>query len=304
MSKQRFIKRYSIIINFLRRTPASFEVIEKHLQQQSIFEEENFVVALRTFQRDLKEIESLFGIKIRNNRANGIYEIVENSDEDCDKYDRLMESFEVFNVLNLSRKFENEIIVEKRKPLGLEHMHTLLSAIKKNFEVEFTHEKYWTEDDKKNLKQVQPIALKEARFRWYLVARDNKDNKIKTFGLDRISDLQTLKQTFVSIPNYDAKADFRNSFGIITNENKNPEKVILSFSHKQGKFIKSFPLHHSQKTIVDNEQQFQVELTIHPTYDFVMEILSIGSHVKVLEPISLREEIKKRLQDSLKLYDA
>jgi proteasome accessory factor B len=303
MSKQRFIKRYSFIINLLRRTPASFEAIEKHLQQQSIFEEENFEVALRTFQRDLKEIESLFGIKIRNNRAKGVYEIVENSDEECEKYDRLMESFEVFNTLNRSNQFENEIIVEKRKPLGLEHMYTLLSAIKKKYEVQFTHEKYWTEVDGKQLKQVQPIALKEARFRWYLIAKDNKDHKIKTFGLDRISDLQIVKQTFVSTPNYDAKTAFRDSFGIITNENKNPEKVILSFSHKQGKFIKSFPLHHSQKTIIDNQQQFQIELTIHPTYDFVMELMSIGSHVKVLEPISLREEIKKRLQDSLKLYD-
>lgn len=125
MSKQRFIKRYSFIINLLRRTPASFEAIEKHLQQQSIFEEENFEVALRTFQRDLKEIESLFGIKIQNNRAKGVYEIVENSDEECEKYDRLMESFEVFNTLNRSNQFENEIIVEKRKPLGL-HVHALV----------------------------------------------------------------------------------------------------------------------------------------------------------------------------------
>jgi predicted DNA-binding transcriptional regulator YafY len=303
MSKQRFIKRYSFIINLLRRTPASFEAIEKYLQQKSIFEEENFEVALRTFQRDLKEIESLFGIKIRNNRAKGVYEIVENSDEDSDKYDRLMESFEVFNTLNLSNQFANEIIVEKRKPLGLEHMYTLLSAIKKKCEVQFTHEKYWTEEEGKHLKQVQPIALKEARFRWYLIGKDKKDNIIKTFGLDRISDLKVLENTFVGTSNYDGKIAFEHSFGIVTNENKMPEKVILSFSHKQGKFIKSFPLHHSQKTIIDDKNEFQIELTIHPTYDFVMELLSIGSHVKVLEPLSLREEIKKRLQDSLNLYN-
>ncbi|WP_026978105.1 helix-turn-helix transcriptional regulator [Flavobacterium tegetincola] len=303
MSKQRFIKRYSLIINLVRRTPASFEIIKKYLQEQSLLEEDNFEVELRTFQRDLKEIESLFGIKIRNNRAKGVYEIIENSDEDAEKYDRLMESFEVFNILNLSNQFEKEIIVEKRKPLGIEHMYSLLSAIKKKYEVQFTHEKYWTEVPQSQFKQVQPIALKEARFRWYLIAKDKKDSIIKTFSLDRISDLQVLETTFVENSNYDAKTAFQHSFGIVTNENKMPEKVILSFSHKQGKFIKSFPLHHSQKVLVDDKNEFRIELLLHPTYDFVMEIMSIGSHVKVLEPLTLKEEIKERLKQTLNLYN-
>ncbi|CAM4162154.1 YafY family protein [Flavobacterium antarcticum] len=302
MSKQRFIKRYSLIINLVRRKPSSFDIIKKYLQEQSIIEEENFEVELRTFQRDLKEIESLFGIKIRKNRAKDVYEIVENSDEDSEKHDRLMESFEVFNVLNLSNQFENEIIVEKRKPLGLEHIYTLLSAIKKKHEVQFTHEKYWTEEEEKHLKQVQPIALKEARFRWYLIAKDKKDNIIKTFGLDRISDLKVLENTFVRTSNYDAKSAFQHSFGIVTKENEIPEKVILSFSQKQGKFIKSFPLHHSQKTIIDNETELRVELLIHLTYDFIMELLSIGAHVKILQPKILQEEIKRRLNETLSLY--
>lgn len=303
MSKQRFIKRYSLIINFLRRTPSTFEAIEKYLQQQSILEEENFELALRTFQRDLKEIESLFGIKIRNNRAKGVYEIVENSDEDADKYDRLMESFEIFNALSLSNKFENEIIVENRKPLGLEHMYSVLSAIKKKCEIQFLHEKYWTEQDEVHLKQVQPIALKEARFRWYLIGKDKKDNKIKTFGLDRISNLEILETTFLNISNYNPKTAFNDSFGIVTNEDNFPEIVVLSFSRKQGKFIKSFPLHHSQKIIIDNNDELRIELKLNLTYDFLMEVMSLSSHVKVIEPLSLKEEIKSRLKKSLSLYD-
>lgn len=302
MSKQRFIKRYSLIINLLRRTPSTFDEIEKYLQQQSILEEENFEIALRTFQRDLIEIESIFGIKISNNRAKGVYEIIENSDENVDKYDRLMESFEVFNALKLATNFASEIIVEKRKPLGLENMNNLLYAIKKKFEIQFSHEKYWTEEETIQLKNVQPIALKEARFRWYLIAKDKKDNKIKTFGLDRITNLKILETTFKNTTNYDVKTAFQNSFGIVTIVDKTPETVILSFSHKQSKFIKSFPLHHSQRTVIDNQNEFRIELTIHPTYDFVMELMSIGSQVKVLEPISLQEEIKRKLKDTLKLY--
>ena len=303
MSKQRFIKRYSLIVNFIRRTPSSFETIKNYLQQQSLLEEENFEVAIRTFQRDLKEIESLFGIKIRNNRARGVYEIIDNADETEDKYNRLMESFDVFNALHLSNQFNQLIIVEKRKPLGLQHMYVLLHAIKNNYEVQFYHEKYWCEDENKYLKTIQPLSLKEARFRWYIIGFDTADKTIKQFGLDRISELKILESKFENINNYDLEGFFKHSFGIITNQVEEPYKVVLSFTYNQGKYIKSFPLHHSQQVIIDDKEEFRIELLIHPTYDFVMELLSIGEHVKVLEPTSLQNEIINRLRKSLIMYE-
>lgn len=302
MSKQLFVKRYYLIINFIKKKPASFKEIKNYLKNETIEEEEKYEISLRTFQRDLKEIEALFGYKIQNNRSRGVYEIIE-TDEVSDKYDRLMENFEVINALKISNHFEKQIIVEKRKPLGLANMHGLIHAIKNKREIAFVHEKYCTNEVRKQLKKVQPIALKEARYRWYLIGKDSKDNKIKTFGLDRISDLEITKNTFLNIVDYDATQAFHSSFGIITNESETPQKVVLSFSYKQGKFIKSFPMHHSQNEIIDNNEEYRVELLIHPTYDFVMELMSMGSHVKVLEPKSLQEEIKKKLYETMSLYD-
>ena len=61
-------------------------------------------------------------------------------------------------------------------------------------------------------------------------------------------------------------------------------------------------MHHSQKEIINSKNEYRIELLIYCTYDFVMELLSIGSDVKVLEPKSLQIEIKKRLLETLKLY--
>jgi predicted DNA-binding transcriptional regulator YafY len=72
-----------------------------------------------------------------------------------------------------------------------------------------------------------------------------------------------------------------------------PQKIILSFSFEQGKYIKSLPLHHSQKELINNEDEYRIELLLHPTYDFVMELMSIGAHVKVIEPQSLKKEMIK-----------
>ena len=49
-------------------------------------------------------------------------------------------------------------------------------------------------------------------------------------------------------------------------------------------------MHHSQKIIIDNERECRIELLIYPTYDFVMELLSLGAEVKVIEPKSLQDE--------------
>lgn len=299
MSKKQYIKRHILIINKLRKKACSFEEMQTHLQRQSEIEEENYEVSIRTFQRDIKEIASIYNIVIESNRSQNVYEITHDANED--RNERLVESFELFNALNLTDNISNQIILEKRKPLGTENMHGLLHAIKNQFEINFVHVKYWDEDQDKNLRTVHPLALKEARYRWYLIAKDLKGGVLKTFGLDRISDLEITKRKFEFSENYNIEETFRYSFGIITDDNK-PQKIVLSFSYEQGKYIKSLPLHLTQKEIINSKNEYRIELLLHPTYDFVMELLSLGSEVKVLKPKRLREEIKDKLLNTLKLY--
>lgn len=299
MSKKQFLKRYLLIINKLRKKSCSIEEIQEHLKKQSEFDEENYEISIRTFQRDIKEISSIYNIEIAYNRSENVYEIVQDINED--RNERLMESFEVFNALNLSSSLQNHIVVEKRKPLGTENMHGLLHAIKNNIEITFTHGKYWNDLNKKS-RTVFPLSLKEARNRWYLVAKDPKDGVVKTFGLDRVSDLEITNKKFIYPLDYSHDEKFKYSFGIITNDVK-PEKIKIAFTLEQSHYIKSLPLHYSQKILSEDENGCIIELFMSPTYDFVMELLSMGSEIKVLEPKKLQEEIKLKLSNTLRQYD-
>lgn len=300
MSKKQFLKRYSLIINKLRKNASSFEEIQKYLAEQSINDEENYEISIRTFQREIKEIASTHGIEITYNRLQGVYEIVYDGNED--RNERLMESFQIIDALKISTNLSNHLILEKRKPLGTNNMNYLIHAIKNRNETRFSYSKYWTDELIDTQRKVQPLALKEARYRWYLVAKDLKDNRIKTFGLDRITNLEITNLKFIFPENYNPEEAFRHSFGIINEDNKEPQKIVLSFSFEQGKYIKSLPLHHSQKELTNDENEFRIELLLHPTYDFVMELLSIGAEVKVLEPESLKKEMIKKLEATLNLY--
>jgi hypothetical protein len=51
-----------------------------------------------------------------------------------------------------------------------------------------------------------------------------------------------------------------------------PEKIILKCSRHQGEYIKSFPLHQSQKETKETPEEIYFEFFLHPTYDFMQEI--------------------------------
>jgi proteasome accessory factor B len=299
MSKKQFLKRYILIIGKLRKKPASFDEIDRYLQLQSEVDGENYTISKRTFQRDLQEIQSLYNIVILFNRSENNYEITEDANEE--RNERLFESFELYSALNVSDSLSSDIIFEKRRPFGTENLHGLLHAIKNKLQIAFKYEKYWGENNGIEARNVSPLALKESRYRWYLIALDKKDGHIKSFGLDRISDLEISSLKFNATENEKVDSLFKYSFGV-TNDPGIPEKIILSLSPGQGRYIKSLPLHSSQKEILNNDKEYRIELMIHPTYDFIMEILSLGREVTVIQPESLKEEIVNIIGDTLKKY--
>lgn len=93
------------------------------------------------------------------------------------------------------------------------------------------------------------------------------------------------------IKDYDPVEEFQHIFGIINGTGEKPQKIVLSFTPTQGRYIKSLPLHHSQKELLSNEKELRFEYLLVPTHDFKMEIMSYGDQVKVLEPKSLRVDI-------------
>ncbi len=299
MSKKQFLRRHILIIGKLRKKSADFDEIDRYLQLQSEIEGENYNLTIRTFQRDIKEIQSLYNIDITYNRSEAVYEITEDANEE--RNERLFESFELYNALNVSDNLSRDIIFEKRRPLGTENLHGLLHAIKNKLQIAFKYEKYWGENNGIEVRNVSPLALKESRYRWYLIALDKKDGNIKSFGLDRISDLEISSLKFNATENEKVDSLFKYSFGV-TNDPGIPEKIILSLSPGQGRYIKSLPLHSSQKEILNNDKEYRIELMIHPTYDFIMEILSLGREVTVIQPESLKEEIVNIIGATLKKY--
>ncbi|MEP6948729.1 MAG: WYL domain-containing protein [Ginsengibacter sp.] len=101
---------------------------------------------------------------------------------------------------------------------------------------------------------------------------------------------------------YNIEENYRYCFGIISPNDKEPLDIILSFDPFQGKYIKSLPLHETQQILIDNEDELQIKLKLYVTHDLVMELLSFGDNMKVLQPASLAKEIKTAHQKAFQRY--
>lgn len=178
-------------------------------------------------------------------------------------------------------------------------LESIVNAIKTNRKISFSYKKHGQFRQKKYC--LDPYLLKEFKNIWYVVGQEDSSGKVKTFGLDRILDLEISQSEFNPDPDFDRKKYFKNAFGI-TSYHSEPDNVILSFTPKTGDFIKALPLHPSQQVLVDNEQECRISLIVYPTYDLIMQLLSYGSEVKVIEPPSLRQSVIKSLTETLEKY--
>ena len=78
-------------------------------------------------------------------------------------------------------------------------------------------------------------------------------------------------------------------------------KIFCNFGAHQH-YMRSLPLHLSQKELCSCAEYADFELTLRPTYDFIMELQRYGTMIEVMEPQSLRQTMKCCISDLCKLY--
>ncbi len=291
-----FFRQKALLTAIKRLAYPTFDEIQafvnRKLEEQALVDEKiKSGFSKRTFERDLLDIEQIFGVVISYSHSNHGYFIDSESSLVDNILNQMLSAFDVINALKLTQTIAPYVITENKEPQGTEHLYAILQAIQNRKKISITHQKFWM--DTATQRTVQPYAVKEHNHRWYLVAKDEKDGRMKSFGLDRISNLSITKNQFQYDSGFDVAQKFFHCYGVIHPEAEEPSEVTLSFTPFQGKFIKTLRIHHTQEIIRDDPKETRVKLTIHPTHDFIMLLLSYGKEVRVLEPKWLEKKLKE-----------
>ena len=188
-------------------------------------------------------------------------------------------------------QFENSPVVN-----GSEHLSELVQAIKDKRVTEIVYRKFDSPETKQY--NLHPHLLKEYRGRWYLIAKDEKQEVFKTFGIERMEAVIVSNEKFDKEPSFNPDRFFKYSIGI-TEKDDQPQKIVLKTHPSLSPYFRSQPIHPSQKEI--REDEFELHVLI--TYELINLILGFGRQMEVKSPESFRKEIKNEILLALSRYD-
>ena len=249
---------------------------------------------LRTFHQHKSAVEELFGIEIKCNPSNGYRYYI--SSPDTLKNDSirkwLLNSFTLSNMITAGHNMKGRILFEEI-PRGTEYLQTIIEAMQKSKELQVDYQPFYGH---RETYDIQPYAMKVYRQRWYVVGYIKELGGIRNIALDRTLEMNLSATSFILPKDFDAEKYYANTVGIFVNEGLKPTKVKIRAYGRQIEYLRSLPLHRSQKERASKYGEFcEFEYKLCLTPELSTHILAMGENVEVLEPMELREEIKRRI---------
>ncbi|MBR3727574.1 MAG: WYL domain-containing protein [Muribaculaceae bacterium] len=256
-------------------------------------------LARRTFFHYRDGVEEMFDINIKCDKATFEYYIDDKDGEDNARLRSwLVDSVSMSGTLSNARDISSRIMLEN-VPSAREHLPVVIDALKQNRRIRFSYKSYTRALPTDGI-VLEPYFVKIFKQLWYVIGLNVKDGQIKTYSLDRMSNLNLLQDLFDMPGNVNPSEFFKDCFGIITNQNS-AKRIVLRVEPTQAKYFRALPLHSSQQEEVhDNYSIFTYKMRI--TYDLKEELMSHGASIEVLEPQELKTLIRTELEQALKNY--
>jgi len=136
---------------------------------------------------------------------------------------------------------------------------------------------------------IHPYFLKQYNNRWFLIGLNNDDKRINNIALDRIESFVDSKIEYV-ITEIDFEEHFEDVVGVSVTDMK-CQLVKLKITKPLWPYIKTKPIHGSQKIIEKNDDYTIIKLEVKLNYELKSQILQHGNGVQVIEPKELKEDI-------------
>ena len=240
---------------------------------------------LRTFHNHRNAILMQFGVVIECQRGTNLY-YIDNPD------------VAVSSLLMDNRSISDRIMLED-VPSGRYYLDVITTAMRENRQISIDYEDFFG-NTIQGLK-INPYFIRLFKRRWYVLALVPQEKVIHRFGLDRIKRIEALATKFKYPKSFSPEGYFQDFYGVF--HDADPLTIRLKAYREKPNYLRSLPLHHSQREIESNNDYTIFEYNIAPTYDFIQEILSHGNQLEVLSPESFRQQIKAIIQEMHDFYE-
>ncbi|WP_027003950.1 helix-turn-helix transcriptional regulator [Hugenholtzia roseola] len=218
--------------------------------------------------------------------------------------DKVLDGLELTKKLHTEKRHLQQAIQIEQAPYlkGSDKLGDLLRYIAEQKVIEVSYQKYGSESTKDYL--VHPYLLKEFRNMWYLIGYHEASGEVRTFGIDRITQVLPQEKDFLPQEkvNFDAESFYFYCIGVTALSEK-PAEIRLRFEPFLANYVKAQPLHHTQEIIEDDEQKgCLLRLRLIINHELKMLILGYGAGVCVEAPASLAAEIRREFEKGVAQY--
>lgn len=197
---------------------------------------------------------------------------------------------------NFNLKTEENIISFDENPYltGREFIGDLYNAIINKQALNIKYKPFKTENTTEF--DIHPFHIKQYNNRWFLWGLNNEYNNLTNLALDRIQSISQSKIEYKPNTDIDFNEFFDDVIGVSINFSDKPQKVLLKVSSELFPYIRTKPLHWSQKVKEKNEHFTIIEITVQLNYELDALILSHGENIIVLEPKELIDSIQDKIE--------
>ncbi len=252
----------------------------------------------RTFYRWRNAVEEMFDIDINYSTTSKTYSI--NRDEmDENKKKWVCDSLAINSILHESKDLDlKKCVFFETIPSGNQYLSTIISAIREREVLEMVHCSF---GEHSNTYHIYPYCLKVFRQRWYVLAFAEEKKEIRVFALDRVEKITPADRKFKLDKKVKYHKYFDNIYGV-SYALGSPENVQVKVFGKQRDYLRSLPIHNSQKEIKKNDEFSIFEFNLYPNTEFKQYLIQYMDEVEVLTPKWLRNEFAERINKMAKLY--
>ena len=289
MAYSKIHNRHHLIVEYIKRNKKpTTQGIHNYLR------EIGEVVSKRTVERDIENISFNLGFEIKRVGRHPDYWYEIDSEPEAESMASSYLEFAMMadlmrGELEHHKSYEKAVYLDHPLSEGLGHVPRIIPSIRKNHKLIITHAKF---EEKPVERIICPLYLKQFRKRWYVIARDTKDDIVKSFGLDRISEVVELSESFERKPNEVADVLFTNVIGLFHRDGE-PTTIRFWSEPYNANYLRTLKLHQTQKEIGPSNGGFEFEIEVVPNPEFYYEILNMADFVKVLSPESVRTEMRR-----------
>lgn len=294
------LKRYLWLIDTLKRGgEMTFDEIAERWENSSL-NDNGSGLTKRTFYNHCQAVARHFGIDIECRRGRGLnFYSISNPEaiEENALVKWALDSFSLGELLLGNASIADKILLEDI-PSGREWLEPVLLALQQNRQVDMVYENFVGVSFSGD---VSPLCVKLFKRRWYVLCLTCND-RMRIFSLDRVKNLTISDRTFSYPKNFVPSDYFHDVFGIVAGVERKIENIIVRAYAELPGYLRSLPMHHSQIEVTRNKDYTDFSLRLVPTFDFIQELLLHRDQLEVLEPKSLRNEIKDLIRKMGNLY--